>query len=248
MDHGINVFAYDSRGTGESPKEGDFGAIQAAIDAQQVISTAFKEYDQLARDQGIQPGMKILQGNCVGTFAIAAMFAGGLPLSKIVDGVILISPVHSFDLPIYLKTSYFVPIWGFELARKYLAPKFIQWSTPGDDSVISRNEATKRVQNILPEVAVKQSKQIFWKENVKKYWKYINVPALILVSKNDPLVKYEHSLGPYNELKYPIWYELHAPDHLVLEYNLPLLGKLLPEFANDPIAFHHKYQHLQPEQ
>ena len=89
--------------------------------------------------------------------------------------------------------------------------------------------------------------KILWKENVSNYWSTIDVPALIFVGKHDPLVKYEDSLHPYESLKYPIWYELDAPDHLLLESNTDILTDIVPEFCKDPYAFYEKYRHLKPK-
>ena len=243
----VNVFAYDSRGTGDSPKEGELNAFQSGIDANSVIGRAFDQLDTMAKEQGIEPGNKILQGNCIGTMTLASLFSGKLPLAKRTDGTILISPVSTFSLPILLKMTYFLPVWFVDFAIKYVAPTVAGMVVPGEDSESSRQEALGRARKLIPPVAVKQTRQVFWKENVTHAWKHINVPSLILVGRHDPLVKLEHSFDPYNRLPYPIWMELKAPDHLILEDNIEELKVVLPKFMNDPWGFYEEFKYLKPD-
>ena len=72
-------------------------------------------------------------------------------------------------------------------------------------------------------------------------------PSLILVGNSDPIVKIEHSFEAYDKLPYPIWLELDAPDHLLLESNIDNLSKLIPKFANDPWEFYEENKHLKPK-
>lgn len=243
----MNIFAFDTRGTGESPKQGELNATQLAIDANRIIGDAFDILEDRASQQGVIPGNKILQGNCIGTMPIAALFAAKLPLYRRINGLVLISPVSTLSLPKIMKLGYFLPVWSVRFAIKHLAEPVSNFVVPGEESEESRREAMKRARKLIPEIAVKQVRQVFWKENVANYWKYISVPSLILVSRNDPLVKIEDSFDPFNKLKYPIWYELKSPDHLLLEGNISLLKKILPEFSRDPWNFYENHKDLQPD-
>jgi pimeloyl-ACP methyl ester carboxylesterase len=242
----LTIYAYDTRGNGQSPKSGDLHATQLAIDANSIIGKAFDKLDNITSHNKIEPGNKILQGNCIGTMPIAALFAAKLPLSKRVDGTVLISPVSSLSLPPILKMGYFFPVWMLRFAIRYLAEPIANKVTPGEDSEFTRKEAIKRAKKIIPEVALKQAKQVFWKQNVSNYWKHIRVPSLLLVSKNDPIVKLEDSIDPFNRLPYPIWYELKAPDHMLLEGNIELLKEVIPKFVNNPWDFYEEHKHLKP--
>ncbi|MHA2276460.1 MAG: alpha/beta fold hydrolase [Candidatus Kariarchaeaceae archaeon] len=246
LSKGLHTFSYDSRGQGESPKKGEMNSIQGAIDANKIISKGFEEYDKICIKKGGEKAIKILQGNCVGTMTLAAMFAGGLPLSSEISGTILISPVSTFNLPLPLKMTFFLPVWFAQFAIEKVAPIFTKLAVPGNESESSRNEALERLQGINYELAIKQARQIFWKENVSEYWKHINVPSLILVGNSDPIVKIKHSYDPYNQLKYPIWIELDAPDHLLLEGNIDYLKNIIPKFANDPWGVYDEFKHISP--
>ena len=133
------------------------------------------------------------------------------------------------------------------ICKKNIAPTFAKLSVPGDDSDDSRKEAMSRLNGIDPSVAVRQTRQIFWKENVSKYWESIKVPSLILVGNSDPIVKIQHSFEAFDKLPYPIWFELDAPDHLLLESNIEHLSTIIPKFANDPWKFYEEHKHLKPK-
>ncbi|MFV2015532.1 MAG: alpha/beta fold hydrolase, partial [Candidatus Heimdallarchaeota archaeon] len=225
LSHGLHTFSFDSRGQGKSPKEGELNAIQGAIDANSIILKGFNQYDQLCVKNHDKKSIKILQGNCVGTMALAALFAGQLPLASQISGTILISPVSSFNLPFPLNMTFFLPEWLVQFAIEKVAPTFSQIAVPGEESEISRKEALSRLQGMDPKVAIKQARQIFWKENVSDYWKHIKIPSLILVGNSDPIVKIRDSYDPFNRLPYPIWIELDAPDHLLLEDNVEYLSQ-----------------------
>lgn len=244
---GLPIYAYDSRGQGKSPKEGPLDAVQWGIDANVVVSRAFDHFDQLASQQGIEPHNKILQGNCMGTMALAAIYAGRMSLADRVDGVILISPVSSFSLPRILQPIIFLPTWFGRFAVNYLAPIFAKMAVPGEESEFSRNKAMARVRALDIPAAARQAKQMFWRENVGKYWKYIHVPSLILVGSNDPMVHVSQTAEVYHQLKYPIWIHLDAPDHSLLEDNIDYLAQIIPEFNKDPWGFYEKNRHLHPE-
>ncbi|OLS26857.1 MAG: hypothetical protein HeimC2_13900 [Candidatus Heimdallarchaeota archaeon LC_2] len=243
----MNIFSFDSRGQGNSPKSGQLNAIQGAIDASTLVFDAFQTYDEISKKNGDPKANKILQGNCVGTMSVAALFAGKLPLASQIDGTILISPVSTFSLPFPIKLTFFLPVWFVGFAIKNIAPTFAKLSVPGEESDDSRNEAMSRLNKIDPKIAVKQTRQVFWKENVSKYWKHVKVPSLILVGNSDPIVKIHHSFEAYDKLPYPIWLELDAPDHLLLERNMDSLGKLIPEFAKDPWSVYEEYKYLRPK-
>lgn len=243
----MDIFSFDSRGQGGSPKTGKLNAIQGAIDANKLISDAFNEYDRISKKNGKGNSNKIIQGNCVGTMSVAALFAGKLPLASQIDGTILISPVSTFQLPLPIKLTFFLPEWFVGFAIRKIAPTFAKLSVPGEESDDSRDEAMSRLQGIDPKIAVKQTRQIFWKENVSKYWEAIKVPSLILVGNSDPIVKIHHSFEAFDKLPYPIWIELDAPDHLLLEGNIDYLGKLIPKFAKDPWGVYEEFKHLRPK-
>jgi alpha-beta hydrolase superfamily lysophospholipase len=239
----VNMFSFDTRGQGQSPKNGPLDAVQNAIDLNVIGVDTYAAYQN---HNGGDTGSLFLQGNCVGTLGIAALFAGKFPLSKEVQGTILLSPVNTFNLPRKIKMAYFAPIWLGRFGMKYVAPKIVHKIAPGEESRASREEALNRVQQLIPEVASRQVKQVFWKEDVTKYWKHMDVPSLILVSDNDPLVKLSDSAKAYTQMKYPIWMQLQAPDHLIIEENIHHLKTILPQFMNDPWKFYEYHQHLSP--
>ncbi|MCE7735366.1 MAG: hypothetical protein GPJ54_10845 [Candidatus Heimdallarchaeota archaeon] len=246
LSKGIHTFSFDSRGQGKSPKSGKLNSIQGAMDANSIISAAFDQYDQICMKKSGEKANKILQGNCVGTMALAALFAGDLPLASEIAGTILISPVSTFNLPLPLKMTFFLPEWFAKFAIEKIAPTFTKIAVPGDESETSRSEAMSRLKEIDPKIAIKQAQQIFWKENVTNYWKHIKVPSLILVGNSDPIVKLRDSYDAYNRLPYPIWLELDAPDHLLLEGNIDYLSEIIPRFANDPWALYEEFKHISP--
>lgn len=238
----VNYYAYDSRGQGNSIKEGRLDAVQNAIDADHILSKQFAMIDDLSHNGN----KKILEGHCIGTMTIATLFAGKFNIASEIDGVILLSPVSTFSLPNYLKLTYFVPQWMATFAIKYLAPPIVNKIAPADESEHSRDFAMTRLMRLDYGAALRQVKEIFWKENVSNYWERINVPALIFVGKNDPLVKYEDSIHPFLNLKYPIWVELEAPDHLIMESNADFIQKLIPQFCRDPWAVYGQYKDRKP--
>lgn len=243
----VNTFAYDSRGQGSSPKHGRLDAIDNAIDAHHLITNELEVIQKLVNEKNCSMGNTILQGNCIGTMTIATLFAGKFDLASRVQGVLLLSPVSTFNLPLYLKITYFLPKWFATFSINHIAPRVTRMIADGEKSEFSRNSAMERLYRLDHDAALQQVKSIFWKENVEKYWKYVNVPALILVGRHDPLVKYEDSIHPYENLPYPIWMELDAPDHLILESNMELIKKIIPEFISDPWAFYEKHKHLKPK-
>ncbi len=243
----MNIFSFDSRGQGGSPKTGRLNAVQGAIDANKLISDAFREYDEISLKMGNGKSNKIIQGNCVGTMSVAALFAGKLPLASQIDGTILISPVSTFQLPLPIKLTFFLPAWFVGFAIRNIAPTFAKLSVPGNESDDSREEAMSRLKGIDPKIAVRQTRQIFWKENVSKYWEFVKVPSLILVGNSDPIVKIQHSFEAFDKLPYPIWIELDAPDHLLLEGNIDYLSKLIPKFAKDPWEVYEEFKHIGPK-
>ncbi len=243
----VNIFSYEARGSGKSPKHGRLDPVQNAIDAEILISQAFEEYDRLAESHGKTPGNKSLQGNCLGTMGLAALFAGRFPLSRKVDSVILISPVSKFDLPWKIKFSFFVPPAFGGFLRRFVAPTIIRKIAAKEESEKSRQEALRRLYQMDLNAASRQAREIFWKANVSGFWKYINVPALILVSRDDPMVKIEQSAEVFHELPYPIWMELRAPDHLILEDNIDLIREELPKYLNDPWGYYEKHKNNYPD-
>jgi len=243
----MTMFAYDSRGQGESIKQGELDAIQGAIDANYVIGQAFSKFDQLAEERGVEPGNKILQGNCIGAMTVAALYAGRFNIAQQSAGALLISPVSTFDLPLVVKTAYFFPPFVGKWAIKYLGEPVAKMMVSGEDSEFSRQKALERLNSIDIDAALKQAKQIFWRENVEKLWKYIDVPTLMLVSDSDPLTKLEQSAEVYHALKYPIWLQLKAPDHLLLEGNIDYLSDLIPKFAADPWSVYEDFKDITPE-
>ncbi|MCY3411945.1 MAG: alpha/beta fold hydrolase [Candidatus Heimdallarchaeota archaeon] len=243
----LNTFAFDSRGQGRSPKSGRLDAVQNAIDTDVVLRQIIEEQRELAIDAGKTMGNVIVEGHCLGTMTLATLYAGRFPLTKQIDGLILLSPVSQFSLPLPIKMTYFLPLWFGTFAIRYIAPTVIKSIAPDDESESSRDNAMNRLLRLDHDAALRQVKDIFWKEDVSKYWKYIDVPCLILVGKHDPLVKFEDSFHPYSQLRYPIWFELEAPDHLMLEHNVELLQEILPEFCEDPWAFYEKYKHRRPK-
>ena len=154
----VNIFSYEARGTGKSPKNGRLDPVQYAIDADRIIGEAFDEYDRLAREKGVQPGKKIIQANCMGTLPLAALFAAKLPLSQRIDGVILLSPVSTFNLPWKIKFSFFVPPLLGKVLRRYVAPIVVRKIAPKEESERSRNESLKRLNGIDLNVASKQER------------------------------------------------------------------------------------------
>ena len=56
----LNVFAYDSRGQGDSPKHGRMDTLQNAIDAQNIIGPEIDRIDKMAEEQDIERQNKIL--------------------------------------------------------------------------------------------------------------------------------------------------------------------------------------------
>ncbi len=239
----INTFAFDSRGQGGSPKNGRLDAVENAIDANYIISKEIKNIKKTKNP----PGNFIIQGNCIGTMTIATLFAGNFNVINDVSGVLLLSPVTTFDLPFVIKITYFLPKWFSTFSIKYIAPIVLKMIAKDEESEYSRNNAMERLLRLDHDATLRQVKSIFWKEDVKKYWKYVKVPALILVGKNDPLVSYEDSIDPFNRLPYPIWYELDAPDHLLLETNKKIISEIIPEFSKDPWAFYEKHKHMKPK-
>ncbi|RMG37039.1 MAG: hypothetical protein D6732_07460 [Methanobacteriota archaeon] len=242
----VNIFSYEARGTGKSPKNGRLDPVQYAIDADRIIGEAFKEYDQLAKEQGITPGSKIIQANCMGTLPLATMFAAKLPLSRKVDGVVLLSPVSTFNLPWKIKFGFFVPPLLAKVLRRYVAPIVVRKIAPKEESERSRQESLKRLNSIDLGVAGKQAREVLWKADVTPFWKTIKVPALILVSDSDPLVRLEESVEVYHRLPFPIWMQMTAPDHLILEDNIDKVKVFLPEFAANPWNFYEKNKHRKP--
>ncbi|MHA2169908.1 MAG: alpha/beta fold hydrolase [Candidatus Kariarchaeaceae archaeon] len=242
----MTTYAYDSRGQGSSPKTGDMHPTQMAIDANAMLTQAFGAFNVEAKKQGIHPGNKIVQGHCLGTMAIAAMFAAKLELSEQLDGAILISPVSYFSLPNLLKIGYFLPVWAVRFTTKYLAPTITRMLMPADDSELTRQNALERIKNLDPASAIKQVRQVFWKADVSDYWEKVTVPCLFLVSRHDPITRFEDSIDPFEKVPYPIWLELEAPDHMVLEFNIKKLQQLVPNFAKDPWEFYDNNKHLKP--
>jgi pimeloyl-ACP methyl ester carboxylesterase len=242
----VNMFAYDSRGQGASPKHGRMDTLQNAIDAQKIIGKEISRIDKLAEEQGIERQNKILHGNCLGTMTISTLFAGKFDLANDTDGVILLSPVSSFNLPMKLKITYFLPIWMGNFVFKYLAEPITKSLASGDGGEISRNSAMDRLRRIDLAAASRQVKDIFWKEDVSKLWRSIDKPALLYVGKNDPLVRFEDSFDPYDKLRYPIWIDLHADNHFLLEENVEKVSKLNAEFSKDPWKFYDKYKDENP--
>lgn len=244
----LSIFAFDSRGQGQSPKSGRMDAVQGAIDANYIISKAFAEYDWLVdqSDRVSQPANKILQGSCIGTMPIAALFAGRLPLHEQIDATILISPIAKFSPPTILKIGYFIPLWLASFVKNYLTVPIANMLFPGEDSQFSRDVALDRVNKLHPPSALQQAKELLWKEDVSNFWNYVNVPSLILVSSTDPLTPIDLSVDVYHKLPFPIWFELEAPDHLILEDNWEYLQQKIPEFARDPWDFYERYKHLEP--
>ena len=163
---------------------------------------------------------RIIQGNCLGAMTIASMFEGKLEVAKQTDGVILISPVSNFSLPLKIKFTYFLPRWLSDFVVRYLADPVMNSISPGEDSEHARSSAIDRLLRLDVDAALRQVKEIFWKEDVSNYWNSIDVPALIYVGHHDPVVKYKHSIHPFEQLKYPIWMELEASDHFLLEPNI----------------------------
>jgi len=242
----MGMFAYDSRGQGDSIKTGELDAIQGAIDANRLVGQAFDEFDRKAMEAGVEPGNKIIQGNCIGAMTVSALFAGKFDIAKRAAGTILISPVSTFNLPTVAKSTYFMPSWMATWAIRYLAEPLAKMMVSGDESEFSRQKALERVRKMDVDAALKQSRQIFWKENVEKLWSQIDVPSLMLVSPADPLTRIEESADVYHRLKYPIWMELEAPDHLILEDNINFLRELVPRFAAHPWEVYEEYKHIVP--
>ncbi len=242
----VNIFAYDSRGQGDSPKHGRMDTLQNAIDAQHIIGNEINRIDNLTKEQGKERPNRILHGNCLGTMTIASLFAGDFDLANQTNGVILLSPVSSFSLPKKLKLTYFLPIWLANFAFKYLAGPIMNSIAPGDGGEISRNSAMDRLKRIDLAAASRQVRDIFWKEDVSKLWKTIDKPALLYVGKHDPLVRFEDSFDPYANLKYPVWIDLHADNHFLLEENVEKVSGLNAEFSLDPWAFYDKYKDENP--
>ena len=60
------------------------------------------------------------------------------------------------------------------------------------------------------------------------------------------MVKYEHSVHPLEHLNYPIWMELEASDHFLLEPNIDRITELNTEFARDPWEFYERYKGNRP--
>lgn len=243
----VNIFSYEGRGTGKSPKKGRLDPVQNAIDADRIIGEAFAEYDRMARKQGVKPGPKIVQANCMGTLALASLFAAKLPLSQNLDAVVLLSPVSTFKLPWKIRFGFFVPPVLGKMVRRYLGPLVVKSIASKEESERSRQEALKRLNSIDLDVAGRQAREVLWKANVSTFWKTVNVPALILVSDSDPLVRIEESAEVFDKLPYPIWMELTAPDHLILEDNIEKIKEFLPQFVNDPWNFYERHKHLRPK-
>ena len=243
----LAIYAYDSRGQGESTKHGKLDAVQGAIDANFLLSRAFNDIDHKATELGVSPGNKIIQGNCIGAMTVAALYAGKFPVTRQSDGVILISPVSTFDLPAVAKMTYFLPSWAAKWAIKYLAVPMANFMVSGEESEFSRQKALQRLYRIDVDAALRQVKQIFWRENVSPYWSHIDVPALMIVSPNDPLTRIEDSAAVYDKLQYPIWLELEAPDHLILEENIDFLRKFIPRYAREPWAVYEEYKDITPD-
>ncbi len=243
----VNIFSYEARGTGRSPKNGRLDPVQNAIDANRLIGEAFAQYDRLAHQQGIEPQGKYIQANCMGTLALASMFAAKLPLHRKIDGTVLLSPVSKFNLPWKIKFGFFMPPSLSKVLRRYLAPIVVKRIVSKEESERSRQEALKRLNQVDLDVAARQAREVLWKADVSSFWKAIKVPALILVSDSDPLVKLEESAEVYWKLPYPIWMRMKAPDHLILEDNIEIVKEMIAEYTKDPWAFYERNKDMQPK-
>ncbi|MDH5401611.1 MAG: alpha/beta hydrolase [Candidatus Heimdallarchaeota archaeon] len=240
----MSIYAYDSRGQGNSPKDGKLDAVQGAIDANAILTKSFDEYDRVSIDSGLSISNKSIQAHCAGGMSAAALFAGRFPIADRLSSLILLSPVNTFNLPVFIKPIYFLPAKLVRFATRYIAPSVINKVQASEES---RRNAMQRLSRIDINAGVRQSKAIFWKENVEKYWKYVKVPTLIFVSRKDPVTTIEESKEVFDCLPFGIWWELKADDHFILESNIELIKKILPEFTSDPWGFYDKYKSNSPE-
>jgi pimeloyl-ACP methyl ester carboxylesterase/MFS family permease len=249
ISHLTNVFSYDARGSGKSIRSGPMTVKQAALDMNYIFMKALQERRKLAESYGIKSrelGKVFLMGSCIGGLPIAAAYAAKLPITKHVAGIVIISPISKFIPHNIVKSLYFLPPVVIYLLKRWFALPIIDKVLPGEQSSDTKQLAIKRTQRIDPYATTRHAREFLWKGEVRNAWKYISVPALLLVGENDPVASLASSAEVYENLQFPIWVKLDAPSHLLLEYNLEYMKENFSSFTKSPRRFYRKYKDSKP--